>query len=105
LQTLGERPDLPKNPKTLRRTGIQDADDLYAAIIDGSLVMIDDPIVEEVHRIRRELAAKFDFDVDAILADIQTRQLIHGDRLVQPPPRDQVETELGSEAAESKRAG
>jgi hypothetical protein len=37
---------------------------------------------EEVHRIRQELAAKFDFDVDPIVADIRKRQVALGSRLV-----------------------
>jgi hypothetical protein len=44
--------------------------------------MWEDPIVAEVHRTRRELAEKFDFDVDAIVADIRQRQVALGPRLV-----------------------
>ncbi len=44
--------------------------------------MKNDPIVEEVRRIREELAARFDFDVKAIFADMQKRQAALGDRLV-----------------------
>ncbi len=33
--------------------------------------MTDDPIVEEVRRIRREHAARFDFDLKAIFADLK----------------------------------
>lgn len=44
--------------------------------------MWEDPIVAEVHRIRRELAEKFNFDVDAIVADIRGRQVALGSRLV-----------------------
>jgi hypothetical protein len=44
--------------------------------------MWEDPIVAEVHRIRRELAEKFDFDVNAIVADIRKRQAALGSRLV-----------------------
>ena len=32
-----------------------------------------DPIVEEVHRIRKKLSAKFDHDIDAICADARER--------------------------------
>jgi len=46
--------------------------------------MWEDPIVAEVHRIRQELAAKFDFDVNAIVADIRKRQAALGSRLVSP---------------------
>jgi hypothetical protein len=44
--------------------------------------MWEDPIVAEVHRTRQELAAKFDFDVNAIVADIRKRQAALGSRLV-----------------------
>ena len=40
--------------------------------------MWEDPIVAEVHRIRRELAEKFAFDVSAIVADIRQRQAVLG---------------------------
>jgi uncharacterized protein YnzC (UPF0291/DUF896 family) len=38
--------------------------------------MITDPIIEELHQIRDQLAAQFNYDVYAIVADSQTRQ--HG---------------------------
>jgi hypothetical protein len=44
--------------------------------------MWEDPIVAEVHRTRQELAEKFDFDVQAIVADIRKRQDALGSRLV-----------------------
>ena len=44
--------------------------------------MWEDPIVAEVHRTRQDLAAKFDFDVHAIVADIRQRQAALGSRLV-----------------------
>jgi hypothetical protein len=44
--------------------------------------MWEDPIVGEVHRTREELAAKFNFDVNAIVADIRKRQATLGSRLV-----------------------
>lgn len=44
--------------------------------------MWEDPIVAEVHRTREMLAAKFNFDIDAIFADMQKRQASLGDRLV-----------------------
>lgn len=42
----------------------------------------EDPIVAEVQRTREELAAKFDFNVSAIFADMRSRQSAAGDRLV-----------------------
>jgi hypothetical protein len=44
--------------------------------------MWEDPIVAEVRRIREQLAARFNFDVDAILADLRKRQVSLGERLV-----------------------
>jgi hypothetical protein len=41
-----------------------------------------DPVVDEVRAIRERLAAKFDFDLKAIVADAQQREKTHGDRLV-----------------------
>ena len=49
--------------------------------------MWEDPIVAEVHRTREMLAAKFNFDIDAIFADMQKRQAALGDRLVSPTTR------------------
>ena len=49
--------------------------------------MWEDPIVAEVHRTREMLAAKFNFDIDAIFADMQKRQAALGDRLVSPRAR------------------
>jgi len=40
--------------------------------------MWEDPIVEEVHRIREKLAAQFNFDVKAIFADLRKRQATSG---------------------------
>jgi hypothetical protein len=42
----------------------------------------EDPIVAEIHRTRKELAAAFDFDVKAIFADLRKRQTALGARLV-----------------------
>ncbi len=33
-----------------------------------------DPIVEEVHRVRKAYAARFKFDLGALVADLQRRQ-------------------------------
>ncbi len=51
--------------------------------------MWEDPIVAEVRRIREELAARFNFDVKAIFADIRQRQAALGARLVSPKKRDE----------------
>lgn len=44
--------------------------------------MITDPIIEELHRIRERLAAQFNYDVYAIVADSQARQREYEDHPV-----------------------
>ena len=46
--------------------------------------MWEDPIVAEVHRAREMLAAKFNYDIHAMFADMQKRQAALGERLVLP---------------------
>ncbi len=47
-----------------------------------------DPIVAEVHRIRESLAAKFDYDITALLDDIRSREAASGVKL--RFPKDKV---------------
>ncbi len=49
--------------------------------------MWEDPIVAEVRRIREELAARFNFDLKAIFADLRQRQTLVEERLVSPRKR------------------
>ncbi len=44
--------------------------------------MLDDPIVNEVRKVRQTLAAKFNNDLDAILEDARKRQHLSGHTLV-----------------------
>ena len=60
--------------------------------------MRDDPIVEEVRKVREALAAKFSFDVDAIFADLQQRQTALGVRLVTHKRPSQTSTETTTQA-------
>ena len=46
-----------------------------------------DPIVEEVRRIRDEHAASFNYDLRAIVADLQKRQASSDRPVVSFPPR------------------
>jgi hypothetical protein len=46
-----------------------------------------DPIVEEIHRIREELAAKFNYDMHAICEDLRRRQQDGAREVVTLPPR------------------
>lgn len=52
-----------------------------------SNVMWKDPIVEEVRMIREGLAAKFGFDVEAIVRDAQVRQKASDHRILSFKPR------------------
>jgi len=63
--------------------------------------MWEDPIVADVDRAREMLAAKFNFDVEAIFADIRRRQAALGERLV--PPRTRIEPK--AEADRGRHSG
>jgi hypothetical protein len=49
--------------------------------------MWEDPIVAEVHRIREQLAAQFNYDIDALFADLMKRQEALGGKLVRVKKR------------------
>lgn len=49
--------------------------------------MSKDSITEDIRRIRRELAAKFDYDLDAILADLRKREAGDGRTYISLPAR------------------
>jgi hypothetical protein len=44
--------------------------------------MAQDPILDEIHRHRREIAARFGYDLRAIIADARKRQKRHGKKVV-----------------------
>lgn len=60
--------------------------------------MVDDEIIKEVRRTRDELAARFDYDLDAICAHYQKMQQERGIQTVTLPPRKPVDTRLGVRA-------
>ena len=64
--------------------------------------MINDPIVNEVRKIRDELAKKFNYDVDAIFSDLREKQKKYGNRIVNL--REQRKGERGS-APDAKSGG
>ncbi len=41
-----------------------------------------DPIVEEIHKIREEYAAEFDYDIDAMFEDLNKRQAESNHKIV-----------------------
>jgi hypothetical protein len=49
--------------------------------------MWEDPIVEEVRKVREEHAAKFDYDLERIFKDIKEREGKGGHRVVSLPPK------------------
>ena len=51
-----------------------------------------DKIVEEVRKAREEYAAKFNFDLDAICADLRRKQELAGGPVVSLPKRQPIAT-------------
>lgn len=49
--------------------------------------MFEDPIVEEVRRIRDKLAARFDYNIEAIVENARKEQEASGHKTVSFPPR------------------
>lgn len=49
--------------------------------------MRDDPIVDEVRRVREEYAKQFAYDLDAMADDLRKREQEHRERLVTFPPK------------------
>lgn len=46
----------------------------------------DDPIIDEVRKIRDQHAVQFDYDLDAIVADLKERERASGREYVNYPP-------------------
>jgi len=49
--------------------------------------MQNDPVVDEVRRIRQDYAKKFCFDLRAIAVDLHTKEQVHPARLVSYEPK------------------
>lgn len=49
--------------------------------------MTNDPIIEELHRIREEYAASFNYDLDAIVADLRAKQEKSNRKVVRLEPK------------------
>jgi hypothetical protein len=67
--------------------------------------MIQDPIVEEVHRIREAIAARFNNDLQAICDDARQRQLASGRPAVAYPPRPAEEEPPSTHPLPDRKAG
>jgi len=50
-----------------------------------------DPIVDEIHQIRQEIAKEAGNDLHTLVLRLQQSQKRHGERLVTLPPRKQIE--------------
>jgi hypothetical protein len=53
--------------------------------------MSSDPVVAEVQRIREEIAAQFNYDLDAILEDARKRDAADNRKVIRLPPRRPAE--------------
>jgi hypothetical protein len=62
--------------------------------------MTRDPIVEEVHRAREVLLARFNGDLHALVQDVRRREADSGRRVVHLQPRPPADRQT-----DSKRAG
>jgi hypothetical protein len=49
-----------------------------------------DPVIEEIHETRREIAQRFDYDVHRISEDARRRQCLEGRPLWQPKSANQA---------------
>lgn len=49
--------------------------------------MTNDPIIEELHRIREEYAASFNYDLNAIVADLKAKQAKSERKVVRLEPK------------------
>lgn len=67
--------------------------------------MLQDPIIEEIHRIREEYARKFDFNIDAICKDLQAKQTENEHRLVSFPGRPSANPRNIDAMTQSHRSG
>jgi hypothetical protein len=95
LSPLGERRNAAGDRDRLQCQGIQGSNYLHAGRITGFQHM-NDPIVDEVRRIRDTHAARFNYDLDAIFQDIKERERLSGLKFVngvarQPMPNQALQ--------------
>lgn len=64
---------------------------------------MEDPIIEELHKIREEWAAQFDYDIRAMVADLRQRQEAENRTLVTLPPK-RIPVSKCAKPAKLKRA-
>jgi hypothetical protein len=86
LPPPGECHDAAFDRKGLCGEGPQGPDHLHARGTFGAKAM-NDPIVDEVRRVRDAHAAMFNYDLDAIFQDIKEQEKKSGLKFVTYPPR------------------
>lgn len=60
-----------------------------------------DPIIKEIHQIRAEHAAQFNYDLTAMVKDLQKEEQQSGKKLVSFPPRLLVDAKKTTSKAKS----
>jgi hypothetical protein len=68
--------DKPEDPERTRE---------LMAPCDREFGMTGDPIIDEIRKFRDEHAAKFNYDIGAIVRDLQERQRAGGRQIISPP--------------------
>lgn len=79
----------------------QNSDSLHPGRTYGTHTMTEDPIIEEVRRVRHEYAARFNHDIRAMAKDLKKREQEHPERLVsfqaKAPRKQQTGSMVASE--------
>lgn len=59
--------------------------------------MMEDPIIEELHKFREQWAAQFNYDIHALVADLRRSQQEENRQVVNLPPKRVADINLGRE--------
>lgn len=87
LQAPCQRVPSSPNRGRLSRPRIQTTFHLHAPGNHGRLTTSSDPIVDEIKRFREQYASRFNYDLKAIVRDLQRRQRDGNPQIVRRPPR------------------
>ena len=66
---------------------------------------MNDSIVDEIRRIRKDYAKRFGYDLKAMAADLREKEETHREQLVSFPPKPvrRIKTEQGANLPDSRR--